>query len=525
MTDTKTGFIVTYFKTSEQGQQLLENLIDTISRENYYLVLASHSPISQEIQEKCDFYIFQEQNIVDDRKYSHGVAESNLIELALHHLRYKKIDWTYKVSYDVVIKDVSRFNDWRQDYKYNFVSCNWGSNILCTNSFFANVDFIIKNIDFYDSIDSMFVVNNVIENCWEKNIRDRGLVPHVFSYKDKAEFFGPHNLIDTLFYNYSDIEFWYDDSENRFYVKNNGPDYTGELRIFDYYTDLCVYVEGGWSHNQGTTAWIIPFINEYIPRSKNGFYAEIKCNGKTIRKNINIKDFNLKDPLYKKFKLFKDREVKFNEYSDFEDLALYSEMGIEIDKIKNYVDIGANYGFSSLPFIKTSAKIYMVEADTVNIGLLEKNFGNTSNIKIIDKAVCDSNTTVDFFLEQGCSVVSSLFADDVNGVRNNRIKITVPAITPDSLIENYIDEDSIDLMKVDIEGGEYIFFNIISDKNIKRVKKFIIEFHNNDNLEVLGILEKLAKNDFSYKLFNWGDYTDKHIVGNKMGIIYAYRQI
>jgi FkbM family methyltransferase len=525
MTDTKTGFIVTYFKTSEQGQQLLENLIDTISRENYYLVLASHSPISQEIQEKCDFYIFQEQNIVDDRKYSHGVAESNLIELALHHLRYKKIDWTYKVTYDVVIKDVSRFNDWCQDYKYNFVSCNWGSNILCTNSFFANVDFIIKNIDFYDSIDSMFAVNNVIENCWEKNIRDRGLVPQVFSYKDKSEFFGPHNLIDTLFYDYTDIEFWYNSEENRFYVKNNGPDYNGELRIFDYYTDLCIYVEQNWLHGQDTVVWIIPPACENVPKSKNGFYLEVKHNGRTIRKNINIKDFNLKDSLYKKFKLFKDKEVKFNEYSDFEDLALYSEMGIEIAEIKNYVDIGANYGFSSLPFLRNSTKIYMVEADSVNIKLLEKNFGNTSSIKIIGKAVCDSNDTVDFFLEQGCSVVSSLFEYDVTGASNNRIKVTVPAVTPDSLIKNYIDEDLIDLMKVDIEGGEYTFFNIISDENIKRVKRFIIEFHNNDNLEVLSILEKLAKNDFRYKLFNWGNYTDKHIVGNKMGIIYAYRQI
>ena len=128
---------------------------------------------------------------------------------------------------------------------------------------------------------------------------------HVFSYKDKAEFFGPHNLIDTLFYNYTDIEFWYNDNENRFYVKNNGPDYTGELRIFDYYTDLCIYVEQNWSHTQDTVVWIIPAACENIPNSKNGFYAEINYSGKKIRKNINIKDFNLKDTLYKKFKLFK----------------------------------------------------------------------------------------------------------------------------------------------------------------------------------------------------------------------------
>ena len=62
MTDTRLGFIITYYKTSEQGQKMLEDFIDVISRENYYLVLASHSPVSQEIQQKCDFYIYQEQN-------------------------------------------------------------------------------------------------------------------------------------------------------------------------------------------------------------------------------------------------------------------------------------------------------------------------------------------------------------------------------------------------------------------------------------------------------------------------------
>ena len=78
-------------------------------------------------------------------------------------------------------------------------------------------------------------------------------------------------------------------------------------------------------------------------------------------------------------------------------------------------------------------------------------------------------------------------------------------------------------MKVDIEGTEYDFFKVITDENIEKVKKFIIEFHKNDNYEVLGILEKLAKNNFKYKLYNWGCYTNEYIIENKMGIIYAWR--
>jgi FkbM family methyltransferase len=523
MTDTKTGFIVTYFKTSEQGQQLLENLIDTISRENYYLVLASHSPISQEIQEKCDFYIFQEQNIVDDRKYSHGVAESNLIELALHHLRYKKIDWTYKVSYDVVIKDVSRFNDWRQDYKYNFVSCNWGNNILCTNSFFANVDFIIKNIDFYDSIDSMFAVNNVIENCWEKNIRDRGLVPHVFSYKDKAEFFGPHNLIDTLFYDYNKINFTYSEEEKRFYIQNNtNQDLNVEIRIFDYYTDLCLFVDKSINLAKDVMFWICPTMSassSILPwtTSKNGYYLEVYLKDIIIRKNILIKDFNYKHLFSNKFKKIKLNEPKFIEYFDFDDFNIYKKFDINLDNIRNYVDIGSNYGLSGISLLERNVKTYMIEADANNYNIIRKIFDDNTNIKIINKAVHTYDGFVDFYENPVYSEVSSIYETTGN-------KTTVECISPNTLVD-LIDEDFIDLMKIDIEGSEYDFFNTITDENLKKINRIIIEFHNNEDYKVMDILEKLTFNDYSFKLEKFDINSDNFIIGNKMGIIYAYRQI
>lgn len=82
----------------------------------------------------------------------------------------------------------------------------------------------------------------------------------------------------------------------------------------------------------------------------------------------------------------------------------------------------------------------------------------------------------------------------------------MPAITPNTLIEEYLDEEAIDLVKVDIEGTEYDFFKTITTENIRKIKKFIIEFHNNDNFEVLTILQTLAKNDFKYKLHNWNEY-------------------
>jgi len=90
-TDIKHGFIVTYYRSSEESEQLLSDMIDVLSKENFYLVLAAHSLVPIEIQQKCDFFIYESLNISDDRRYSHGVAESSLIEMSLEHLKYQNI--------------------------------------------------------------------------------------------------------------------------------------------------------------------------------------------------------------------------------------------------------------------------------------------------------------------------------------------------------------------------------------------------------------------------------------------------
>jgi len=503
---------------------LMENLIETLSSENYYLVLASHTPVEPWIQEKCDFYIHQSLNIVDDRKYSHGVAENNLIKLALDHLDSIGINWTYKVSYDVVIEDVSRFKDRKRDFAFDFVSCIWGNNIICTNSFFARVKFILENINFYDSIESMFRVNSVLENCWEYDIRSKGLESKIYSYPSKNDFFGEKNKIDNLFYNYNSVDFWYSFEDLKFYFLNNGPAFSAEIRIFDYYTDICIYKLNERTHESGVTIWILPPDPQKVAESKNGFYLEVYLdNGTVIRKNILINDFNLKHPLHKKFKHFKRRDIKYLELRDFDDYKYHKEAGIDVENVKNFLDIGACYGLSSTPFIVNEIKTYMVEADPNNVEILKNNFGYTSEIKIIDKAIYKEDGLIDFYVqEDDHSVVSSLDPLDVTGNGNGRKKIRVHSIHPDTLF-SMIEEDEIDLIKMDIQGAEYSFFDKISDDQLKRAKRIHIEFYKNEDLRVFNIIKKLVKNEFKFKLHKMGNHENPDVLNNTTGIIYAYR--
>jgi FkbM family methyltransferase len=151
-------------------------------------------------------------------------------------------------------------------------------------------------------------------------------------------------------------------------------------------------------------------------------------------------------------------------------------------------------------------------------------WSNSSQIKIIDKAISDTNGIIKFYLEDELTVVSSIFETNALGNDKGRRTVEVDSITPDNLIENYIDESEIDLMKVDIEGAEYQFFESISEKSIQKVNRFIIEFHNNTDFRIMSILKKLATNGFSYKLSKWQSIDGDFVAENKMGIIYAKKK-
>ena len=518
MTDTRKGFIVTYFKTSDQGESMLKDLIDTISTENYYLVLAAHSPVPVEIYSKCDYYIYQELNVVDDRKYSHGVAESNLIDLALLHLAYKEIEWTYKVCYDVQINDVNHFKEWVKE-GYNFVTCNWGEYYICTNSFYGNVDWLLSNIRFYKNIEDMFSDNTVLEACWQMSIERNGIKDEVYSWPNKTEFFGP-NKIDALFYDYNQFQFWYSPEEGRFYIQNNGQGVKCDVKIFDYYTDLCMY-RSHFDLSQNSSFWIVPPGSGNIPDCKNGFYAEFYIGDRVVRKNTLIKDFDLKHPYSKKFRAFKKGEEKYAEHLEFDQFSAYSHLGININDIKNFVDIGANYGFVSLPFIERGVKTYLVDADKSNIDLLKSIYNNNKKIKIISDAISDIDGTVDFYHDEDYTLVSSI--DPIGyGGKGNRTKTSVPSITINTLLSKHLDEEEVDLMKVDIEGGEYALFRAASENTLRKIKRILIEIHGNEDYRAMEIIEKLARCDFKYKLYPWGSSTD-YIIENKTCVIYAYR--
>ncbi|MBI5728782.1 MAG: FkbM family methyltransferase [Candidatus Magasanikbacteria bacterium] len=118
------------------------------------------------------------------------------------------------------------------------------------------------------------------------------------------------------------------------------------------------------------------------------------------------------------------------------------------------VDIGAHIGYFTRLFSKlvgATGRVYAFEADPENYSLLQKNTHRLRNVKLFPLAVTDQHGTIDFYHypdKAGChSTLPNVPLD------YKKERITVPADSLDSLLKTE-GVKSVDLVKMDIEGGE-----------------------------------------------------------------------
>ena len=119
---------------------------------------------------------------------------------------------------------------------------------------------------------------------------------------------------------------------------------------------------------------------------------------------------------------------------------------------KVIVDAGANIGTSSIFFAKKfpNAKIYAIEPEQSNFELLEKNIKPYPNILAIHAAIWGSEETREIINRDtghwGYTVSDTANKQTLTGQKIN-------CITVEQLMQKH-GFDSIDLLKMDIEGGE-----------------------------------------------------------------------
>lgn len=135
------------------------------------------------------------------------------------------------------------------------------------------------------------------------------------------------------------------------------------------------------------------------------------------------------------------------------------------------IDAGAYTGFSSVYFHKRypEAEIIAVEPEETNFSLLLRNTASFSNIRPIQGGIYGEETRL-IITDQ----TAEKYAFRVEQSKNH--EGTVPGYTISSLMKSF-NLNSVDLLKLDIEGAEYSVFSHDTDSWLPLVKVVVAELH------------------------------------------------
>jgi FkbM family methyltransferase len=181
-------------------------------------------------------------------------------------------------------------------------------------------------------------------------------------------------------------------------------------------------------------------------------------------------------------------------------LAMYQDIFVnkiynftnDINEPKLILDCGANIGIASIYFARrySNAKIIAFEPDEKNLKIFEANVSdnNLKNVSIIKKAIWINNDGVAF--DSGNDLRSKIDNS------NNKTAVLTKTQRLQEILQN---EDSIDFLKLDIEGAEMLVIEDCKDE-IYKIKKMFIEYHSDPKTpqELHKILQILTNANFRY---------------------------
>jgi FkbM family methyltransferase len=176
------------------------------------------------------------------------------------------------------------------------------------------------------------------------------------------------------------------------------------------------------------------------------------------------------------------------------------------------IDCGANVGLATYFFAKTypKAEIFSYEADPQIFEVLKENIQSKfpdRKISLINKAIWkDDNSTIAF--HSAGSDAGKIVMEDSNSVTTK-----VPTISLEKILT---DLNSVDLLKIDIEGAEREVFSSITPQ-LTKIKFLFLEYHcwENEKPFLSEILNILEKNNFDYTLESIGNKNNIFLCRNK----------
>ena len=218
--------------------------------------------------------------------------------------------------------------------------------------------------------------------------------------------------------------------------------------------------------------------------------------------------------------LLHTKDPIYRNYEDFFVDKIYDNFINSISNKDVCVDIGANVGlFTDLALSNGFKKVLSVEPNPKAINDFKRLHKDNSNVELVEYAITSNNKDVLLSCDENNTLCSSLYVIQTDNF------ITVPSKTIDELLRDY---DKIDLLKMDIEGGEYDIFEHIKKETLMKIDNLLLEFHYNDgnSITLLKLISKLVDmgefNSISIKDSNNKEHINLIV---DQGIIIAQRNI
>ncbi|HPA07586.1 MAG TPA: FkbM family methyltransferase [Methanoregulaceae archaeon] len=166
-------------------------------------------------------------------------------------------------------------------------------------------------------------------------------------------------------------------------------------------------------------------------------------------------------------------------------------------------DCGANVGLATIYFKKfyPNSKIFAFEPDEEIFALLKKNTIQNSldNVNIFNLALSDSKGVKNFFYDENRKT-SNIGSGSLIEERNPKNRKNVET----GILSEYIGNQMVDFVKMDIEGSEYSVINELANSNkLKNIKELTVEYHHKIGKEKSKFSEFLRifeMNEFEYQI-------------------------
>jgi len=125
-----------------------------------------------------------------------------------------------------------------------------------------------------------------------------------------------------------------------------------------------------------------------------------------------------------------------------------------------------------IKYVAECDKIYAVEPNLQALKTLRDTYAD-GEVTIIDKALCDKDGELEFYIDPSNSTIGSI-------QKNHQQSLTISHKVRGISFKTFLKEnniDYIDLFKMDIEGGEYPFFNSMQKEDLDKIGTMLIEYH------------------------------------------------